>query len=149
MPLVTYLKPETAMILHSTTRDGVLDEMIRKMCRTRPSLRPDDVRAAVDRREDELNTRVAPGIALPHARIAGMDGFLMTPSPSEANAAHEPIQSPPERPQRVSEIPACFSADPLDGPPDLFGRGPQNGTIPALQDGSARVGGIAALNPFR
>lgn len=77
MPLVTYLKPETAMLLRSSTRETVLTEMVQKVCQSWPGLDADTVRLEVARREDELNTCVAPGIALPHARISGMDSFAV------------------------------------------------------------------------
>lgn len=77
MSLASYLSPSRTLMLRGETREAVLDELVEAACRDRRELERADVRAAVERRELELNTSIAPGIALPHARIDGLDGFIL------------------------------------------------------------------------
>ena len=69
MSLIDYLDPGRALLLEGKTKHAALSALTCAVCRDHPSLSADDVLARVEARERQLSTLVAPGIALPHARL--------------------------------------------------------------------------------
>jgi diadenylate cyclase len=77
MPLKTYLSPQRTLLLQGNDRQTVVQELVQALCRDVPHLDAPTVLAAVAEREAEVSTRIAPTIALPHARLAGMREFVL------------------------------------------------------------------------
>ena len=69
MPLVDHLGPRRALRLECETKHAALRTLTCAVCRDYPSLSADDVLARVEARERQLSTLIAPGVALPHARL--------------------------------------------------------------------------------
>jgi len=77
MSLVDHLDPEGALLLECGTKHAALEVLTRAACRDYPSLSTADVLARVEAREHQLSTLIAPGIALPHARLPGLPEMVI------------------------------------------------------------------------
>ncbi len=84
MNLAEYLSPQRIIFLRNRSKAGVLREMVAAVCRSAPELRKDKVLEAVLERERTVSSWIAPGIALPHARLPGLDTFLVALGRSRA-----------------------------------------------------------------
>lgn len=75
MPVLSrYLTPERVVFLRSRSRDGAVRELADRIVRTTPGLERDAVLEAIRERERLIGSWVAPGIAIPHVRVAGLAG---------------------------------------------------------------------------
>ena len=72
--LSRYLTPERVVFLRSRSREGALRELTDRLVLTTPGLERDAVLAAVHERERMVSSWIAPGIAIPHARVSGPEG---------------------------------------------------------------------------
>jgi diadenylate cyclase len=72
--LSRYLTPERVVFLRSRSREGALRELADRLVRTTPGLENDAVLEAVRERERMISSWIAPGIAIPHARVSGPEG---------------------------------------------------------------------------
>ncbi len=72
--LSRYLTPQRVVFLRSGTREGALQELVRAVVRTVPGIEPDAVIEAVRNREKIVSSWIAPGIAIPHARLVDWSG---------------------------------------------------------------------------
>jgi len=77
MPLKSYLSPRRAVLLQGDNHQAVVRELVQALCRDVPRLDAATVLAAVEARESEMSTRIAPAMALPHARLEGIGGFVL------------------------------------------------------------------------
>ncbi|MCR5494133.1 MAG: PTS sugar transporter subunit IIA [Treponema sp.] len=65
--LSDFLKPETVIInLESTDKDSLFAEMTEHLVRQNTSLVRDDILSAVQKREEQMNTSIMKGVAVPH-----------------------------------------------------------------------------------
>ncbi len=88
--LADYFASDRTVILQSTDKRQALAELIALACRDIASdLEPQQVLDAVWRREETLSTRLAPGIAIPHARIVTMQTTLVTVGKSNKGISWE------------------------------------------------------------
>jgi mannitol/fructose-specific phosphotransferase system IIA component (Ntr-type) len=75
--LADYLAPERVIDLRSRSKDAALLELVETL-RGTPDLRDvDAVLQAVSERERVLSTGIGLGVAVPHAKIAGVPDFLL------------------------------------------------------------------------
>jgi diadenylate cyclase len=72
--LARYLTPERVVFLRSRSREGAMRELAERLVRTTPGLELDTVLEAVRERERMISSWIAPGIAIPHARVSGPEG---------------------------------------------------------------------------
>lgn len=71
--LSDFLKPETVIVtLESTDKDSLFAEMTELLVRQNPSLKRDDILASVHKREEQMNTCVMKGVAVPHGNCASV-----------------------------------------------------------------------------
>ena len=77
MQLNDYLTRNRVVILKRKTRRGAFAELVRVLVRDVDGVDRDTLLRALGEREDMLTTRIAPGIAIPHARIEGLDRCLI------------------------------------------------------------------------
>ncbi len=73
----SYLTPRQIVFLRSRSRQGAIRELVQAACKAAPSLEPEATFAAVWERESVMSSWIAPGIAMPHARLKGFPGFLL------------------------------------------------------------------------
>ncbi len=72
MSLAAFISKRRVLILKSKGKKGAIAELIRAICKENPHYRQEQLLAAVWERENLFSTRIAPGIAIPHAQIPGM-----------------------------------------------------------------------------
>ncbi len=77
MSLDSYIAKHRVRILKSKTRKGALSELVRAATRDLPGVSHATLLRAVWEREALLTTRIAPEIAIPHARIEGVEKTLI------------------------------------------------------------------------
>lgn len=73
MHFTDFLTPERSLLLRSKTKHAALRALVKAVCRQFPDLSVDDVLERIEAREREISTLIAPGIAIPHARLAKLD----------------------------------------------------------------------------
>ncbi len=76
-----------------TERDKALLEMLRRLARRREIGDVEEVYEAVLARENDLPTVVAPGMAMPHAKLDGIDEILVAVTTSREGIVYDPKQS--------------------------------------------------------
>jgi diadenylate cyclase len=84
MNLAEYLSPQRIVFLRNRSKAGALREMVDALCRSAPELKRDRALEAVLERERTVSSWIAPGIAMPHARLPGLGGFLVALGRSRA-----------------------------------------------------------------
>ncbi len=67
MSLADYLTPTRTLILPTSDRDEAIDLLVNAICRDEPRLTREAVFNRIIEREQQLTSRLDPGIALPHA----------------------------------------------------------------------------------
>ncbi len=72
MSLASYLKSEQVKILAGRTKAEVLDELIALLCKCFPSVDRQVLQDAISHRESLMSTGIGQGLAVPHARLAGV-----------------------------------------------------------------------------
>ncbi len=77
MRIADYISRKQVVLLKSKTKKGALPELVRHLQRAERDLPYDPVLAALWEREALFSTRIAPGIAIPHAQIPGMRKTLI------------------------------------------------------------------------
>jgi DNA integrity scanning protein DisA with diadenylate cyclase activity/mannitol/fructose-specific phosphotransferase system IIA component (Ntr-type) len=75
--LSKYLTPERVTFLRSRSKDGAIRELVHTFVSTIPELKADAIFRAVQERERIVSSWIAPGIAIPHARISGWNGMAV------------------------------------------------------------------------
>jgi mannitol/fructose-specific phosphotransferase system IIA component (Ntr-type) len=94
IPFSSYFSP-AEVICHTeeTDRDKALLNMLRLLAQRHNIGDIDEAHAAVLARENELTTVVAPGLAMPHARLDTIDQILVAVATSRAGLLFDPSQS--------------------------------------------------------
>ncbi|MDA1044205.1 MAG: PTS sugar transporter subunit IIA, partial [Verrucomicrobia bacterium] len=64
-------------MLKGNDHQAVVTELVHALCQDMPRLDVSTVLSAVAGREAKMSTRIAPAIALPHARLEGIEGFVL------------------------------------------------------------------------
>lgn len=72
MPLVDYLTADRVVLLASEQRKDAINELAEVATAGLPQFETSHVVAAVESREKEVSTCIAPGIAIPHAQLEGL-----------------------------------------------------------------------------
>ncbi len=75
--LSQFLTPQRVVLLRSGTREGALRELVRAIARTVPGTDAESIVRAVQDRERIVSSWIAPGIAIPHARLADWNGVAV------------------------------------------------------------------------
>ncbi|HDQ14126.1 MAG TPA: PTS sugar transporter subunit IIA, partial [Sediminispirochaeta sp.] len=94
MALSDYLSPERVLIYQGTDKGEMIELLVDSVCRECGDLDPVQVGREIEQREEQLSSRLAPGIALPHMVLgeerrsvlaAGLsrDGIQWDPSTEE------------------------------------------------------------------
>ena len=112
MPLKSHLSPQRVLLLKGKDRQAVVRELVEALCRDVPHVDASTVLAAVVDRESEVSTRVAPTIALPHARLAGFGDFVLA-----VGLSRDGVQWDIERDESPVHVVAMLLGDP-DRPKD-------------------------------
>ncbi len=76
-----------------TERDKALLEMLQRLARRREIGDVEEAYEAVLARENDLPTIVAPGMAMPHAKLEGIDEILVAVATSREGILYDPNQS--------------------------------------------------------
>ena len=84
MNLAEYLSPQRIVFLRSRSKTGALRELVDAVCHSAPELDRDKILKAVWERERTVSSWIAPGIAIPHARLTGLHTFLVAVGRSRA-----------------------------------------------------------------
>jgi len=78
MPLLSrYLAPDLIRTLRSRAKDGAIRELATVLANTIGTVDAEVVNRAVQQRERMVSSWIAPGIAIPHARLADWDGIAL------------------------------------------------------------------------
>jgi diadenylate cyclase len=77
MSIAEYIDRKRVLVLKSKTRKGAISELVRAIVRDDRRLQAAPILDALWKREALLSTRIAPGIAIPHAQIPGMEGTII------------------------------------------------------------------------
>ncbi|MBQ1949705.1 MAG: PTS sugar transporter subunit IIA [Treponema sp.] len=88
--LSDFLKPETVIInLESTDKDSLFAEMTEFLVRQNSSLKREDILSAVQKREEQMNTCVMKGIAVPHGNCSSVKSPLVAVGISKAGIEYD------------------------------------------------------------
>ncbi len=87
--LARYLTPERVAFLRNRTREGAVRELVTRLVKSTEGLDAARVTAALQEREKLVSSWIAPGIAIPHARVAGWTGASVAVGRSRAGIAWE------------------------------------------------------------
>jgi mannitol/fructose-specific phosphotransferase system IIA component (Ntr-type) len=93
--LAQYLSPERVFFLENGTKEGAVKELVTAVCKRVPGLNPKPVWKAVWERERMVNSWIAPGIAIPHARLPGIESFVVAVGLSREGVANDAGDSRP------------------------------------------------------
>ncbi len=77
MSIAEYINRKRVVLLKSKTKKGAFSELLRPILRDDKSLSHEEVLSALLEREALFSTRIAPGIAIPHAQIPRMKQTLI------------------------------------------------------------------------
>jgi DNA integrity scanning protein DisA with diadenylate cyclase activity/mannitol/fructose-specific phosphotransferase system IIA component (Ntr-type) len=77
MPLTQYLARDRVIELSASSKAKALGELAERASTGIPGLAAETVLCAVQAREKEIGTSIAPGVALPHARLPGIHRFVI------------------------------------------------------------------------
>ncbi len=87
--LSQYFSPDRVFFLENGTKEGAVKEMITAVCKTVPGLNLEPVWKAVWERERMVNSWIAPGIAIPHARLPCIESFIVAVGLSREGVAND------------------------------------------------------------
>ena len=93
--LKEHLDPARVMDLHGTTKDAVLEEMVALVATSEAVKDKVSLLAAVRERERVLSTGIGLGIAIPHAKIAGVAKFVVAVGRHTAGIEFDAIDARP------------------------------------------------------
>lgn len=77
MKLCDFLSVDRVSFLEATTKQASLDEMCQLISRSEAITEPESFRQAILRREETLSTGIGLGLAIPHAKIESVTGFVL------------------------------------------------------------------------
>ncbi|MCA1809927.1 MAG: PTS sugar transporter subunit IIA, partial [Lentisphaerae bacterium] len=88
MGLSEYISKKRVLILKSKTKKGAISELVRAVVKDLPGITREQLLRSVWEREALLTTRIAPAIAIPHARIAGLKRTIVAVGKSHAGVLY-------------------------------------------------------------
>ncbi|MDR0589466.1 MAG: PTS sugar transporter subunit IIA, partial [Spirochaetaceae bacterium] len=62
--------------LTGTDKGTVFEELVEEISAFKPDLNQEEMLAAIGNREAKMNTSVAPGVAVPHGYVRGLNGII-------------------------------------------------------------------------
>lgn len=89
MSISRYIDRSRVMFLRNKTKKGALSELCGVMAKHVPGVGKNAILSAVLEREELLTTKIAPGIAIPHARIPGMEKTLIAVGKSAGGVTYD------------------------------------------------------------
>ncbi len=92
MTLRDYITPERCVFLDTTDKRAALDALADLAARDLPGIDSRTVLASVLDREKAMSTRIAPGLAMPHARLPGLDNTLAAVLVSAQGIQYDPSE---------------------------------------------------------
>lgn len=75
--LSLYLSRERVLLLRSRKKEGAIRELVASVCRTVPGMERRTLLEAIWERERTVSSWISPGIAIPHARLPDLEGFIV------------------------------------------------------------------------
>ncbi len=93
--LARYLSPARILTLRGRTRDRVIRELASALPLAALGVTAEGVIAAVQDRERVVSSRIAPGIAIPHARLPGVPGIEVVMGRSRAGVGWDSTDGDP------------------------------------------------------
>ncbi len=93
--LAKTLSPDRVVFIRGGTKDEALRELVEAIHRSAPEVDAERLLAAVRERENTVSSWIAPGIALPHARLPGLGRFMLAVGRSEAGIAYDSLDGNP------------------------------------------------------
>jgi len=89
MSVAEYISRKRVVLLKSKTRKGAFSELVRAILRDYKGLKREEVLNALLDREALFSTRIAPGIAIPHAQIPRMQQTLIAVGKSQDGIVYD------------------------------------------------------------
>ncbi len=93
--LSKYLSLERIVLLRARTKEEALREIIQAICRECSDIEMERALEAIWERESMVSSWIAPGIALPHARLPGLGRFVLAVGRSEAGIDYDSLDGKP------------------------------------------------------
>ena len=93
--LAKALSPDRVVFIRGESKEEALREMVEAIHRSAPQIDAGGVLAAVRERENMVSSWIAPGIALPHARLPGLGRFMLAVGRSERGIAYDSLDGDP------------------------------------------------------
>ncbi len=87
--LASYLTPDRVAFLRSRSKDGAIRELVQTLARTSTGLDPQKIVQAIQERERIVSSWIAPGVAIPHARIPDWEGIAVAVGRSRKGIAFD------------------------------------------------------------
>jgi diadenylate cyclase len=87
--LASYLTPDRVVFLRSRSKDAAIREVIQALAKTTPGMDQQKILRAVKERERLVSSWVAPGVAIPHARITDWEGVAVAVGRSRKGIAFD------------------------------------------------------------
>jgi diadenylate cyclase len=87
--LASYLTPDRVVFLRSRSKDAAIREIVQTLAKTSTGLDPQEVIRAVNDRERLVSSWIAPGVAIPHARVPEWDGISVAVGRSRKGIAFD------------------------------------------------------------
>jgi PTS system nitrogen regulatory IIA component len=93
IPFSSFFSPaEVICQIQEENRDKALLDMLRLLAQQHEIGDVEEAHAAVLERENDLPTVVAPGLAMPHARLETIDGIVVAVATSRAGIVYDPAK---------------------------------------------------------
>ena len=74
----SFLKPHSILVdIESTDKDSLFSELLEVLIRSNPSINRDEALDALIAREDQMNTCICKGVAVPHAVCDSVNGAVV------------------------------------------------------------------------
>jgi diadenylate cyclase len=84
-----HLDRQRCVFLNATDKKGAIEELVGHLCRSVPELQFRTIVDEVLAREEQLSTRIAPHLAIPHAQLDGLEQTYVTVGRSRPGIAWE------------------------------------------------------------
>jgi len=111
IPFSSFFSPaEVICQIQEENRDKVLLEMLRLLAQQHEIGNIEEAHAAVVERENDLPTVVAPGLAMPHARLDTIDGIVVAVATSRTGIVYDPAK--PDNPVKLIVLTLAPKASP-------------------------------------
>jgi mannitol/fructose-specific phosphotransferase system IIA component (Ntr-type) len=95
MDISSLLAPDRIVFLKDETKDGAIKSLVRSLAKTPEVQKEKDLLKAIHDRERILSTGIGYGIAIPHAKIATVSGFVAAIGVSKAGVPFDSLDDKP------------------------------------------------------